>query len=394
LGRRFSNGARRKLAKIFAASALHRRVCMQRLFFVGLACACGSSSGSVFHTNGDDAAYPPPVVIDAAPGPDDIIDASLPTGIACTPGEVRVITALDASTFEFSNLVVDDTSIYWRGFDPDAAMDATQGYWWAQTAAFRADKSGSAPARLFPTSSLGRSLLDGTFTVDATNAYWVEPSDSGFGSILRGAKDGSTSTPLVSGIAAPSRLEVASGMLYFVSGSWLMRIGVDGTNEASIAQTASPFTEYVVGDEAIYAIESGQPVRVSRSGGAFESMIIAPNAPNARYEGLSLGNDGFVYMTQIAGEGYYVASASIVRIATDRGTPLAVTAPFDLQSVETTQIHFTARDGDCTYYSTGQGLFSTCRGAIGSGPVIAAPAIDSTSVYWATTSAIYAWCKM
>jgi hypothetical protein len=368
---------------------------MRREVFALAMCACGTSTPA---TSTFDSGRDEPAVKDFSPGPDDAVDASAPTGIACTPGSVRVVAMV--KSFVDDGPRVDDGFVYWTQAEPDADADVLQGYWWAGfMTVLRADKLGESPTRLFGTSSIVRRFDALPFLqVDETNAYWIDYTAAGFGDIVRGAKDGSSQQALVSGVPTPRELEIAGDTLFFESGSSLYSIGVDGSNERVVRETWSA-TEYAVGATHVYAIDQGRVVSVTRTGEILEPLV--EQTPDVAYEGLSVGDDGYVYAIQLIEKGGFVMTANVLRIATDGKTP-AIVVP-DVQSdFPPSQRLFTTTDGPCLVYTTSQGVFRRCGAtnvAIGPNAALEAPVVDSTSIYWraqtdASTTVIYAACKM
>jgi len=367
---------------------------MRRYLLTLALCACGSSPplSSTF-----DAGPLPPATklpFDASPGPDDELDAALSVGPTCAPGTVRVI----ASTALLDGPRLDDAWVYWTVGEPGG--DSSQGYWWNDVEAIhRADKLGASSTRLFSTDSFVSRPSSTEFAIDAAHAYWVDNHEGyAFGDVVRGDKDGSNATALVAGIEVPHDLKLAGETLFFVSGTSLLSIDVDGTNERPITENWTP-SEWVVGAASIDAIVNGEPVRIARTGGASEPLLLSP-AAGVKYEGLSIGADGYVYAVALDDKDHFISSGSVVRIPTDRGTPTPVGSPFTTNAPDTISF-YTAVDGNCVYFTTTEGVFQQCEGgarAIGAGPASAPPVIDSTSVYWAAeapdgTATIYAWCK-
>ena len=368
---------------------------MRRIVIACCFLACGADAPATTFDAGD-AGEPPPAkqTFDASPGPNDALDASVPVGAACTPGSVRIVASI-AGGFDEGPLV-DDAYVYW--LEGEAGGDASEGYWWAGIGAVhRADKLGGGAARLFSTDS--RALPPHPlFAIDASSSYWIDTHEgAAFGDVMRGDPDGSSPTPLAAGLASPRALEVAGGTVFFASGTSLLAIDTDGSNERTVASGWSA-SEYVVGAAYIDAIVGGKPMRVARSGGALEPLLIAPT-PGGEDEGRSRGDDGDVYAVALTEQDGFIADASVVRIPTDGGSPTKL-GPAIAQEVPSTLRLVTAIDGACVYYSSPTGVFRRCNGdtqAIGPGPAVTPFAIDSTSVYWAVQNGdatiLEAWCK-
>ena len=369
---------------------------MGREVFALFLFACGSSTPATSTFDAGDE--PPPK--DFSPGPDDALDASAPLGVACTPGTVRFIAT---SKHVLDGPRVDDGFVYWSETEAAADADVTQGYWWGSYsnlfALHRADKVGGDAARLFGTSSKVTNV-DALpfFVVDATSAYWIENKGGGFGDIVRGAKDGSSQQVLVSGIPGPRALEIAGDTLFFESGSSLDSIRIDGTNERVVREDWSA-SEYVVGATHVYATDRGRVFRVTRTGEILEPLVSATTG--VAYEGLSVGDDGYVYAMQLIEQVDWVRTANVLRIPTNGKTPSVVVA--DVQgNFPATEHLFTAADGACVLHTTLEGISRTCSGAttnIGPGAALEAPVVDSTSIYWRAhtdlaTTVIYAACKL
>lgn len=369
---------------------------MRRFVIACCFLACGADAPSTTPDAGE-AGEPPPAkqAYDASPGPNDALDAAVPMGAACTPGSVRIVASI-ASTLAQGPLV-DDAYAYW--LEGEAAGDASEGYWWSGVGAVhRADKLGGGAGRLFSTDS--RAVVAGQplLALDASSAYWIDnPESAAFGDVMRGYYDGSSATPLVAGVASPRALVLAGNTLFFESGTALLAIDADGSNERTVATKWSA-SEYVVGASYVDAIVDGKPVRVARAGGELEPLLLAPT-PDVAYEGLSVGDDGYVYAVALTEQDGFVADASVVRIPTDGGSPTKLGPPI-AQEIPSTLRLVTATDGGCVYYSSPTGVFRQCGGAaqaIGPGPAVAPPAIDATSVYWAVkngdATVVEAWCK-
>ena len=368
---------------------------MRRFVIACCFLACGTDAPSTTFDAGEGGELPPAKqAFDASPGPNDALDASVPIGAACTPGSVRIVASI-ASAFDEGPLV-DDANVYWLEGEPGA--DASEGYWWAGVGAVhRADKLGGGAARLFSTGSLvvpPQPLL----ALEGSSAYWIDNHESAaFGDVMRGNPDGSSATPLLAGVATPRALEVAGGTVFFASGTSLVAIDADGSNEHTVATKWSA-SEYVVGASYVDAIVDGKPMRVARAGGSLEPLLLAPT-PDVAYEGLSVGDDGYVYAVALTEQDGFIADASVVRIPTDGGTPIKLGPPI-AQEIPSTLRLVTATDGGCVYYSSPTGVFRQCGGAaqaIGPGPAVAPLAIDATSVYWAVqngdATVVEAWCK-
>jgi hypothetical protein len=367
---------------------------MRREAFVLALCACGTG---VPATSTFDAGRDEPAPIDTSPGPNDALDASAPVGVACTAGTVRVVATTSALVDQ--GPLVDDDFVYWTELETEADADVTQGTWSLVPAVHRAGKLGESPTRLFAT-GVHRAAY-GTvpyFAIDASAAYWIGDTDGNFGDVVRAAKDGTSQTNLVAGLAAPYALRRAGSTLFFISGETLYAIDTDGTNERVVA-TPWTATDYAIGATHVYGI-AGDVVRVARTGGAVER--IAAVAPGIRYEGVSVGDDGYVYVVEKkVMSGSWVQSASVLKVATDGGTPSIFVASF-AANFPVNDALFTTADGACVVYTTLEGVFRTCSGvssgAIGPGFALQAPVIDATSIYWrartASGTAIYAACKM
>lgn len=369
---------------------------MRREAFALLLCACGTNAPgtSVFDSGRDE-----PPVKDFSAGPDDALDASAPTGVACTPGSVRVVAT--TSGLVDQGPLVDGDFVYWTEVETDADADTTQGYWWSGIPALhRAGKLGENPTRLF-TTGVHRSSYGNTryFAIDEAAAYWIANDPSTFGAVVRAAKDGTSQTKLVSGLAAPFDLHRAGSTLFFVSGQSLYSIDVDGTHERLVAAPWNA-TDFAVGATHVYGVYGGL-VRVARTGGDVEPL--ATPSTNVRWEGVSVGDDGFVHVIekQVTGGGW-VQSANVLRIATDGRTPSVFVAGI-ATNFGVSEPLFTTTDGACLAYTTLEGVFRACSSvsstAIGPGHALEAPVVDSTSIYWrardnAGNSVIYAACRL
>lgn len=367
---------------------------MGREVFALFLFACGTPATSTF-----DAGDEPPAV-DRSPGPDDALDASAPIGVACTPGSVRTI-APTPNRLVYDGPRLDDAFVYWTEDDLTADADVTQGYWWGdyEMAVHRADKLGTNATRLFGTSSKITNINAlPFFVVDATSAYWIAYTSGGLGDVVRGAKDGSSQQMLVSGVPSPRALEIAGDTLFFESGSSLDSIHVDGTNERVVREDWSA-TEYVVGATHVYAVDQGRVVRVTLAGEILEPLVAATTG--VAYEGLSVGNDGYVYAMQLIDQAGVARTANVLRIPTDGKTP-SIVVPNVAAGFPTSEHLFTAIDGACVVHTTFEGVSRTCSGVttnIGPGVALEAPVVDSTSIYWRAraddgTTVIYAACKL
>jgi len=366
---------------------------MRREAFALVLCACGTSAPatSTFDAGRDEV---PPA--DYSPGPDDAIDASAPTGVACTPGSVRVVAT--SSKMVFDGPRIDDDFVYWTEGEPS---DAGQwnGSYFGTLAVHRAGKLGEAPTRVFGTSSSITNVTYGPFfAIDSTSAYFSDYS-GGFGAVVRSNKDGSSSQVLASGLPAPRELERAGDSLFFTSGTSLYSIDIDGTNER-VVDTNWTAREYAVGSTHVYAIdENGDVVRVSRFGGAVERLV--PGGSGIVHQGLSVGDDGYVYVVELVEPFGWVKTANVLRVSTDGKTPYVFLHDVATEFPPGDEL-FTTSDGDCLVYSTLQGVFRSCPGgssaAIGPGHALEAPVVDATSIYWRTqsqgTTTIYAACKL
>ncbi len=151
----------------------------------------------------------------------------------------------------------------------------------------------------------------------------------------------------------------------------------------------------------MYGTDGESIVRVDRNGGPIETLVAA--ALSVRYQGLSVGDDGYVYAIESRQFGAF--SANVIGVPTvENKTPSVIVQ--DVQDdVLTTDQLFTTVDGSCLVYTTRAGVFRRCPStagdtisAIGPGYALEAPVVDATSVYWRTLDAnatvIYAACKM
>lgn len=303
--------------------------------------------------------------------------------------------------FESSRRPSSSSIVYWSETEADADADVTQGYWWGDGSklfALHRDKLGGNATRLFGTTSTIRNFSAlPFFAVDASNAYWISYTTGGFGDIVRGAKDGSSQQTLVAGVPTPRELEIAGDTLFFVSGTSLYSIRVDGTNERLVRDAWSA-TEYVVGATHVYAADGGGIVRVTRTGEILEPIV--PHAVGVAYEGLSIGDDGYVNAIQLIEPRGVVQTANVLRVSTDGKTPSIVVPNVQSELLPTDHL-FTAVDGTCLVYTTLQGVFRRCAEpvAIGPGQALEAPVMDATSVYWRAhtdlaTTVVYAACKL
>jgi hypothetical protein len=367
---------------------------MRRVVFA-LLCACGTPARETTF----DGSAALPTVVNVNPGPTDDLDASVPVGARCTPGETRVVAQGSILQGPF----VDDTSAFFVDSEYGGAGDAGTSWGsYSGTKIRSVPKSGGATTLLYDIEQPPISWDLSTVLGVGSRVGWLD-SKGAFGAVFRGAKDGSSSAVILAGISAPTVLAASGDTLYFVSGVALMRAAADGTGEAILSVDA-PASEIAIGATHLYLIIHGEPMRIPVNGGDIEPLLISPDPVSTRYAGISVGDDGYVRVVAITELDKSPMSARLVRIPTDGGTPQTFSPTFDAQNTGIPRIYFTVVDGAYTYVSTISGVFraeSTLSFlGIGPGPIAGPLAVDTTSVYWATRtspttqSTLLAWCKL
>ena len=175
------------------------------------------------------------------------------------------------------NILVDDTSIYWRG--PSSEI-------------FALDKEGGEPRLLAPASP---DIKNRTLGMDATTLYWTEQTQ---GRIMRLAKQGGEAGILVEQLGSPLDVATDETHVYWtdMSSGSIGRVKKDGSGLETVAQGAwDPILLALDQTDVYFRTLDGRVMDVPKEGGEATEIANEGEYGNGSLGGLAVDADAVVW---------------------------------------------------------------------------------------------------
>ncbi|MGB8294230.1 MAG: hypothetical protein WCG85_02260 [Polyangia bacterium] len=307
-----------------------------------------------------------------------------PSTTQCMLGRCLVTLATLASVESVRDIAVDNSSLYWTvaGWAADGNVN--------HDSLNKVPLGGGTPTPLVSDDNMIENIA-----VDAFGVYWVRwvsPMTDSTYDIMKVPLAGGTPTTLANG--GQSWIALGAGGVYWMTGSALMRVSLDGGTPVPVASVQG-FPSSIAVDAAYvywtkfgtfsYGSEEttdGTVMKVPVGGGTPIMVASAQDAPHALV----------VDATSV----YWIAGGSVMKMPLDGGSPVTLVsgrAPFS-------SVASIAVDGSSVYWTNGADLYSggaVMKAPLGGGtPTKLALAqdspgriaVDDTSVYWATRNTV------
>lgn len=304
-------------------------------------------------------------------------------GTPCTGGKCGEHVKLGEPGGEA--VAADATSVYWlaRSWDEDAGL--------ATRSVMKVGLQGGTPESLW----LGSA--GSAFAIDAASAYLtvgLYDADAGgwIAALLKVGLNGGNGVTLATTIWSPTAIALDAANVYWTSGNYVAKVEKTGGTPELLADGPWTGTAIAVDGSSVYWTNQGNDF----TPGTVLKTTLAGGVPQVLATGQPWAHAMAIDATSV----YWLTWDGVMKVGKNGGSPTQIAAMQNgdkgMMAIDDTAVYWTANGG--TGYPSGRVLKVALSGGT---PVVLTGAqeqpmgiaVDATSVYWATATAVFKIAK-